>query len=108
MDTIQQIQISMEDCKAAIELKDALARLEANPDFKKLINVAYMEKHSAAAVSRMAAPMNDSEEKRIKNVLIGVSSLQAFFRAVHSKGVDMESALVEHEAAINEIEAEGN
>lgn len=108
MNDSQQIQISMEDCKAAIEAKAALTRLEGNADFQRLINSAYMDKHAAAAVSRMAAPMNDMEEKRVKNVLIGVSSLQAFFRAVHMKGEAMEATLADHEIALGEIEAEGN
>lgn len=76
----QQIQVTKEDCLAAIALGKALDRLHSNKDFKLLIVNGYQKDYAAKQVSLLADPAATKSE--VHAGLQGIAELLSFFRSV--------------------------
>lgn len=85
--TMQQAEKMKEECKAKIELDNALLRLEANPDFKRLCE-HYLEEEPARLVNLLADPnINLGSQKAVNREelqerMIGIARFSEYLRNI--------------------------
>lgn len=96
----EQIQVTIEDALAQIELGKSLDRLHRNKDFKKLILEGYQVKYAARQVSLLADPSANKPE--VHAGLQGIAELLAYFRAVEHGALIAQRTYKEH------VELEGD
>ena len=106
---VQQIEVSIEELQAKIALAEALDILHRSTAFKKVFVKEYFEKKAKNLVSMYALPQNEMQKELVQNGMIGISSLQSFFRSIYKDGDEASQALAEyqqeHAVAIAEGEA---
>ena len=102
---VEQLEISMEEAKSAIEDKNSLLRLADNPDFKKIIEQGYFINEASRLVLSKASPdmANDVNQKSIDNAIIAIGYLRKHFSALIGIGRQAEKALHDAEVARDEI-----
>ena len=81
-----------EQARYAVELSEALERLEQNADFKRVIKDAYLDE-SAKGIIMTLAYSNDNQIKDRLNKLIGISNLQLFLASIKGQGARAKEAL---------------
>ena len=81
-----------EQARYAVELSEALERLEQNADFKRVIKDAYLDE-SAKGIIMTLAYSNENQIKDRLNKLIGISNLQLFLASIKSQGFRAKEAL---------------
>lgn len=74
-----------------VGLRQALERLETNPDFQKVILDGYFKDFAVNGVSRLASPYIKSKGFRpdVMEQLVAVSQLQHYFIDVKNLGAEM-------------------
>jgi hypothetical protein len=102
---VREIEKSIEDAREMVELRDALHRLNDHPDFKKVIREAYLHNEPVRLVHLKAAPAMQRPEHQegILKSIDGVGSLLTFFRTIEIAGERASDAIVDAEAALEEI-----
>lgn len=84
--TIQNTEVESETAELnhAIQLGEALERLENNEDFKFLILESYLEEKALSSVSLLSIPQIKAENKRgdVMEDLVAISNLKYYFRMV--------------------------
>lgn len=83
-----------------VGLKQALERLETNPDFQKLILEAYFKDKAVNGVSILANPgvKRNGQRPEVMEDLVAISNLQHFFIEVKNLGYEpTEDELLEDE-----------
>jgi len=89
---IQEIEISIEQAREVVELKDAIFRLMKNEDFKKVIDVGYFSNESRRLVGLLAQPsVNDTN--KVYESLMGISRLEEYLRVAILQGKAMEQQI---------------
>lgn len=86
---IRNMDIENKNASASIALADALARLEKNRDFKKVIEEGYFKEFAHNLVAQRAMPEMRSTESVIATntrKLDAISELRHWFRGVRSMG----------------------
>lgn len=108
MDQLEQVEISIEQAKAAIDLKDALIKLSHNKEFELLIHKGYFEDESIRLVMAKANPVMSSPDKQtdIIKSIDSIGSLRQYFQRLVMQGDQMERALVDNEQTREELLAE--
>ncbi len=103
---IQQIQISIEECKEKIALGECLKRLSKNRDFKKLIEQCYFKDEAHRLVMIKASPncQDEAVQKDIIKDMDGIGCLYQFFCAIGSEAETMAHNLKQHEDMRDELE----
>jgi hypothetical protein len=81
-----------EQARYAVELSEALERLEQNADFKRVIKDAYLDE-SVKGIVMTLAYSNENQLKDRLNKLIGISNLQLFLVSVKANGARAHEAL---------------
>lgn len=104
---IQQIEVSVEELKAKIKLADDLDKLHRNPAFKNIFTKEYFEKKAQNLVSMTALPQNEMQKELVHNSMIGISSLQNYFRSIYKDGEAAKEELREHELELAEARKDG-
>jgi hypothetical protein len=105
---LEKIEVSIEDAKKAIARKDALNRLENNPDFKELITNGFLKDHAIRQVMMKAHPgyQSDEVQKNFDQQIIAVGQLKQYLVAVFAMGNSAAQALGADEATREELLAE--
>ena len=83
----REVRITRAQANTEIEKSEALARLTANPDFKKVIVEGYLEKEAIRLASISATPHWD--ERRLANVMTdikAISCLTQFLQKIERDG----------------------
>lgn len=96
---IEQIELSIDDAKKAIQLSKSLDRLIKNKDFQRVIDTGYLETEAVRLV-HLKADFNMQSVENQDFVIRGIDSignLRAYFSKIFQKGRGAESALVDHE-----------
>lgn len=75
-----------------VGMKQSLERLEANPDFQKVILEGYFKDKAINGVSLLASPRIKAEGKRgdIMEALVAISHLQDYFIVTKQLGMEMD------------------
>ena len=106
---LHQVEMSIEEAKKKIARKDALVRLENNPDFNELVQKGFLESHAIRQVMLKAHPGMQSEaaQKMLDAQICAIGQLKQFFIAIYTDGCNAEDALAADELTREELLAEG-
>lgn len=82
-----------------VGMRQALERLEANPDFQKVILDGYFKDKAINGVSLLASPKIKIQGKRpdIMEALVAISQLQDYFITIKHMGAEIEDEEDEEE-----------
>ncbi len=107
--TTDDIELRIEDARAAVKEADALARLLKNPDWKLVISDSYFRDHAVRLVEYKASPAAQSEETQasILAKIDAIGGLQQHLRAVEAFGEGARQAIIDGQEMIDEMLAEG-
>jgi len=88
MDVINQEQTGTKELSYWAEQAEALARLENNTDFQKVIKEGYFTDRAVSGVSLLATDQVKNGGKRtdVMESLIAISSLQDHFHTIYAMG----------------------
>jgi len=80
----ENIELMTANFDHAIEMGEALKRLQRNGDFKKIITNGYLKEKVLASVSLLGVPQIQAEGKRpgVMEDLVAASNLQFFLRLI--------------------------
>ena len=103
---IKNTQVSIQEANEEIKLAEALDRLQLNPDFKVVINEAYIEAES----TRICLAMSDNEMRHpdaqaaLAKSAYAIGALNEFLCRIINAGNQAKAMLPEHEKSLEEIE----
>lgn len=102
---LENIEISIEQAKKAIDMMESLLKLTKNKDFKKVINEGYFEKEASRLVLLKADPsMQSPEDQRLlDNSIIAIGFLRQYFSAVIQMGRMAERSIANDEVTREEL-----
>jgi len=104
----EEIEISIEQAKKVVALRDALRRLHSNKDFIKVIKEGYFVEDASRLVLLKADPemMSDELQASIERQIIAIGQLSQYFGKTEALGTMSERAITENQEALEEIAAE--
>lgn len=105
---IKEIEVSMEQAKAAVAMRDSLNKLFSNKDFKKVIMEGYFKEEAVRLVLTKAHSNHqdkDSQEQLSKDI-DAIGRLNEYFRHIFLQGQMAESAIAEGSEALEQIRNE--
>jgi len=107
---IKDLEVSIEEAQAFIELQHAADRLRKNKDFQLLILEEYFKNEPVRMTEILAVPQAQDErtQGQIHAALRGVSELKQFFNKIQHQAMNAESAIEEANAEIDSIHEEGD
>lgn len=96
-DQTNSIEVTVEQLKEKIKLRERLLRLEKNADFKALVLKGYFEE-KPAQLTKVAAQvtLNEQSQKVWNNAQIGISAFQGHLYGIHQEGENAKNALDEY------------
>ena len=102
---IKHIELSIEDAKESVALRDAFLRLKENKDFKAIIDKAYFEHEPTRLAFLTADPsqFGTNEQAAIQRQIAGIGSLRMFLISLMHQGNMAEKAIESHEERLEEI-----
>jgi len=105
----RDIEISIEAARGAVERKDMMEELIADPKFTELFTVGYMERESARLVSLLADNQWQEPEKQKELVddMRSISGLRQYILNIKAIGRQMENQIVRSESELDELRNEG-
>jgi len=105
---IEQIELSIEQAKSSIDMRDALRRLNENKDFKKVIVEGYFEKEASRVVLLKADPNTQDTETQdaLDKSIIAIGQLRQYMRTIFQVGGMADGAMGSHEEALEEIHSD--
>lgn len=104
---MRDVEVSIEQAKTAINLRNSLVKLMENKDFQAVIEVGYLKEEAVRMVmARGNFNLTPETRENISNALYGVASLEQFFQEIIRNGASADAALGEHEQTREDILAE--
>ena len=109
MNEVDAIEVSIEDCKAAIALDDSLEKLWKNPDFKAVIVEGYFRSYAIDMVNAKSNPGCQREEVQtaIIKSIDGIGALRQYFAKLENEANMAKNALAESEEELEILRTEG-
>lgn len=106
---LESIELSIQQATKITEDAQALKRLNANDDFKRIILDGYFKEEASKQVLMKADPGMESAEMQaaVTKVIDSIGSLRQHFIAIYQFGVMAEKSLADDQIAREEILAEG-
>ncbi len=105
----KDIEISIEAARGAVERKNMMEELIADPRFEELFTVGYMERESARLVSLLAD--NQWQEPALQTELLNdmraISGLRQYILNIKAIGRQMENQIARSESELNDLRNEG-
>ena len=105
----QEIEISIDQARGAVNKKDAMDRLISNPDFDALFTDGYFTEES----TRLVSLLSDSEwqtpekQKSLVDDMRAISSLRQYIMNIRALGRQMERQIAASESTLEELRTEG-
>lgn len=96
MTELQEIEVTIEEAKEAVELAESLEKLERNGAFKKLVLKKYIGEKPNTLTALFASP-DERQRKAAELGMTGVAQLEMFFHSVRAQGAHAKAALKELE-----------
>lgn len=102
---LEMLELQIEEAKKKVSRKDALIRLENNPDFKELIAKGFMEQHAIRQVMLKAHPGMQSEatQKMLDQQIMAIGGFKQFLLNVYTEGMNAEVAIASDEETREEL-----
>ena len=109
MDVINQEQAANASLTYWVEQAEALARLEKNADFQKVIKEGYFKDKAISGVSILATDQVKNSGKRtdVMEGLIAVSALQDHFQTIYAMGQAIKAEAEGDDEEYEDTEVEG-
>jgi len=107
-DQLEQVEISIKEAKEKIALMDSVNRLLKNRDFKKVIDIGYLENESVRLV-HLKADFNmqdDANRQYIERAIDSVGFFKTYLSTIYQQGNAALGALQGHEKTREEILAD--
>ena len=104
---VKEIEVDLEDAKAAVAKSEALERLHQNKDFKEVVLQGYFRDHAADLTSLLAHPAMTQQRELILRSIEAVGETQQYFSTVFQQGAMQAEAISQHETALSELAEEG-
>jgi len=106
MSDIKQIELTIQDARGKVALRDMALKLANNRDFKKLIMDEYFINEAARLVEIVGDSRLSDERDDIVDAMKGISNLRQFLRHKIMEGDVAEESIQEHLALLDEEEME--
>lgn len=105
---LQQLEVSIEEAKAHIETRAALARLSSNPDFEKIVLEGYLKDEAVRLVQLRADPnfSSDEDQASLLKAIDAIGQFRLYCNTINQVGQMAQNALEADEATREEILAE--
>lgn len=105
---LEAVQISIDKAKKAVDLMNALDKLQKNRNFDLLINKGYLEEEALRLVYLKSDFQMSSPEQQdfITKGIEGIGQLRNFLSMVYRQGESAKAALADHENTREQILAE--
>lgn len=105
---IQQLEVNIEELRAAVKIGEALDRLHKNRDFKSLITNGLFKEEAARVVRLKGADEFQSEDRQadLDKMITSIGFLQAYFRRIYRQADLADRTIAQNLATIAEIENE--
>lgn len=105
---LQAVELSIGQAKASIARKDALIRLENNPDFKELIAKGFLEQHAVRQVLLKAHPgyQDEANQKTFDDQITAIGNFKQYLVNIFTMGMQAAQALDNDEKTREELLAE--
>jgi len=102
---VNEIQVSIDQAREAVQLRDDLRALQKNRAFKKIIVEGYFKGESHRLVIALAEPEMQTEERQAKVItdIKAIGSLRQFFELIEQAGDNMEDAIKKSQDEIDNI-----
>ena len=104
----QDIEISIEAARGAVERKNMLDRLFVNPDFKAIFEDGYFKDEAARLVGLLTDPEFSAVDRQteIRNDMLGISATRQYLMNVHRLGKNLELQIAASERELEGLRAE--
>jgi hypothetical protein len=98
-DQIEELEVTMEQVKEVIAVRDSLRRLAKNKDFKKIIDIGYFTNEASRVVLAKANPHMQTVERQtvLDNQIIAIGGLRQYFSMLTALGNQAERDLEAHQ-----------
>lgn len=105
---IESIELSIEDAKRKIDLREAMRRLMKNKDFITIIDDGYFESEAVRLVHLKSDPnMQDPDQQAfVVRAIDAIGTLRAYMSRIFQQGNSAENAMAAHETALEEVLSE--
>lgn len=105
---LEQIEVSIDQAKASIELWQSFEKLKRNPDFIKVFTKGYFEEEAIRLVKLKSdySMTDDKSQKLIDNSITSVGVLHQYLDDVKRKGQIAEANLEDLEEAKSAVLSE--
>lgn len=104
-DLIQEVEVSIEDCKRIVEIRNSLNRLIKNKDFRKVIEDGYLRDEAVRLVTAKASPALQSEDmqRKILRDIDAIGSFNQYLSTIMQTGYQAEKALEDAQETLQEL-----
>lgn len=102
---VEQIELSIEEAKKMVALKDAVEKLSSNREFRKLFVEGYFKTEAVRLTTLLADPSMQQHRDDILASLEAISMTQRFLRETVQMGRVAEGEIREFEEALEETRA---
>ena len=107
MNDLEHIDIQITTAEKLIILRDNFYKLSENKYFKEIILNDYFKEEAARLVmAKSNSNLDESQQRSIDNMIIGIGSLSNYFDMLIRRGNEMEVSMQEFEQTREEILAE--
>jgi hypothetical protein len=103
----QQIEADIANARKFVDLRDALNKLEANRDFKKVIKEALFRDEAVRLVHLKADPAFQTPERQesINKQIDAIGYLSSFFRTIDFNAAQALSSIAQSELMLADMDA---
>lgn len=103
--TVQEIELSIEQAKEFVERGKALERLRANPDFQAIVLKGYFENEAIRLVHLKSDPNVQGAEQQaaINKDIDAIGAFQWYLRVTQMQAQQAAVAIADGEEALDEI-----
>lgn len=102
---IEQVELSIESAKKAVDMRDSLIALTKNKHFKKVISEGYFEKEASNLVLSRGEPALQTEEDQadLLSSIDAIGNFRQYLIKTMQFGNTAEKSLKEHETTKEEL-----
>jgi hypothetical protein len=105
---IKQVEVTIEQAKEVIALRDALDRLIKKKEFKQIIDIGYFQDEAARLVIARANPglQGEAQQRALNNQITAVGEFRQYLAGIYQMGNEAEQSLAAHQEVLAELYAE--
>lgn len=105
---IQEVEITIEQARKQIKMRDAVERLMNNQDFKDIVLEQYLREEAVRLV-HLKADAQMQDERRQRNMDMGIAGIglfRVFCERIQREGDEAEEALDGHLETLDQVQSE--